>query len=281
MTQAEPTALVIETMVAAALAEDVGPGDVTAAIIAPGAQAEACIVTREAGILCGQRWAEQAFRTLDPNVDMTWLRTDGELLRPGEPFCSVAGHTRALLTAERVALNFLQTLSGTATRTARYVQAVRHTATRILDTRKTLPGWRVAQKYAVRQGGGVNHRLGLFDAFLIKENHIAAAGSISHAVHQARALGPGLMLEIEIEHLSQLEEALAAHVDRILLDNFSITQIGEAVAAVNRRCPLEVSGGITLANIAAFAETGVEFISVGDLTKNLVALDLSMRLSNR
>lgn len=281
MSHPGPDAALVQAMVANALAEDVGSGDVTAGILGAAARTEAHILTREPGVLCGQRWAEQAFRSLDPEVEVDWLHADGDRIAAGAHLCRLAGRARGLLTAERVALNFLQTLSGTATRTAHYVQAVSHTRTRILDTRKTLPGWRVAQKYAVRQGGGVNHRLGLFDAFLIKENHIAAAGSISRAARQARILDPGLMLEIEIEHLGQLEEALAAKADRILLDNFTLGDIRQAVATVDHRCPLEASGGITLENIGSFAETGVDFISVGDLTKNVRALDLSLRLSGR
>ncbi|MHB1950851.1 MAG: carboxylating nicotinate-nucleotide diphosphorylase [Acidiferrobacteraceae bacterium] len=268
---------IIQGMVAAALSEDVGSGDVSADVIPEDLPASAIVLTREDGILCGTAWVDEVFRSLDSGVTIRWSCRDGSALSAGTEICSIQGRARALLTGERVALNFLQTLSGTATRARRYVDRVRHTGAIILDTRKTLPGWRHAQKYAVACGGGTNHRMGLFDAILLKENHIAAAGSITAAVTEARKCHPRLPLEIEVERLPQIDEALSCNVDRILLDNFVIGDIASAVRRVGGRCPLEVSGGVTLDNVGRIAETGVSFISIGDITKNVTALDLSLR----
>jgi nicotinate-nucleotide pyrophosphorylase (carboxylating) len=268
---------VIKDMVVSALAEDIGAGDVSANIIPKDLHVNAVLITREDAVLCGTQWVEEVFRVLDAQVSLKWRHQDGDTVHAGHELCVLEGPAHALLTGERVALNFLQTLSGTATRTRRYVDQVRDTGARILDTRKTIPGWRLAQKYAVTCGGGVNHRMGLFDAMLLKENHIAAAGSIRAAAATARAVHPGLLLEVEVEHLSQLDEVLASGVDRILLDNFAIEEIRAAVRVIAGRCPIEVSGGVTLENVRAVAKTGVSFISIGDITKNVIALDLSVR----
>ena len=260
-----------------ALEEDIGSGDLTAHLIGAEEVARAEIICREPAVLCGRAWVNEAFRQFDDAVEITWHATDGKLLNPSQHLCTLIGPARSLLTVERTALNFLQTLSGTATRTWRYVKAVAGTGVKVLDTRKTLPGLRLAQKYAVLCGGGHNHRIGLFDAILIKENHIMAAGSISKAVHQARKLSHKVLLEVEVETLLELREALAAEVDRILLDNMDNATLREAAAITNGRTELEASGGITLENVRSVAETGVNCISVGELTKNLLAVDLSMR----
>ena len=260
------------------LAEDVGPGDLTAGLIAANASAEAQVITREDAILCGTAWLDEVFRQVDERIRVVWRAKDGEAINAGQGLCKITGPARGLLTGERVALNFLQLLSGVATRTRQYVDAVRGTKANILDTRKTVPGLRRAQKYAVVCGGGQNHRIGLYDAILIKENHIAAAGSITAALEAARHSAPkGISIEIEVENIGQLREALAAGADRLLLDNFSVEELKAAVAETRGRAKLEASGGIDLSNIRAFAETGVDFISIGDITKNVRALDLSMR----
>ena len=256
-----------------ALAEDVGSGDISAALMPASQLASARIITREPCVLSGQAWAEAAFE----QVAIRWHAKDGELLAANALLCELHGSARALLTSERTALNFLQTLSGTATITAHYVHLVAGTGCRILDTRKTLPGLRYAQKYAVRCGGGFNHRIGLFDAFLLKENHLAAAGSIAHAVQRARAAHPDKLLEVEVETFSQLEQCLSFGVPRVLLDNFSPQQAAEAVKLVAGRLELEASGGIDEASLQAYARAGVDFISVGALTKHVRAIDLSMR----
>jgi nicotinate-nucleotide pyrophosphorylase (carboxylating) len=264
-----------------ALAEDVGPGDLTAALVRADARAEAQVITREDAVLCGTAWFDEVFRQVDKRIRVVWLVKDGDAIRAGQMLCSVTGPARGLLTGERVALNFLQLLSGTATRAHQYVDAVRGTKTIILDTRKTVPGLRRAQKYAVACGGGQNHRMGLYDAILIKENHIAAAGSITAALEAAHHSAPkGSSIEIEVEHIGQLREALAAGADRLLLDNFSVEELKAAVTETRARAKLEASGGIDLSNIRAFAETGVDFISVGDMTKNVLAVDLSMRFAH-
>jgi len=268
----------IERDVRRALEEDVGSGDVTADLLPAGARARAKVVSREAAVLCGRAWFEQCFRQLDPAVRIEWLAADGDHIAAGALLCRIEGDARALVTAERSALNFLQTLSSTATTTATYVGAANGTRTTILDTRKTLPGLRLAQKYAVRCGGGRNHRLGLYDAVLLKENHIAAAGSIAAAVARARELHPGILVETEVENFAELREALAAGVDRIMLDEFELHELSQAVAEVGGRVPLEVSGSVSLDRVRAIAETGVDFISVGALTKHVRALDLSMRV---
>jgi nicotinate-nucleotide pyrophosphorylase (carboxylating) len=272
---AEIAALVIQ-----ALAEDVGAGDLTAALIPIEAKARARVISRESGVVAGAAWFEAVFRRLDPAVEIHWQVADGERVAPNRTLCTLSGNARAILTGERTALNLLQTLSATATATRRYVDAVAGTATRILDTRKTLPGLRQAQKYAVRCGGGHNHRAGLYDAVLIKENHIAAAGSIPAAVRTARAAGAGDFVEVEVENLAQLQVALEAGADRILLDNFDLASLREAVRITHRRARLEASGGITLETARAVAETGVDDISVGALTKDIRALDLSLRFEH-
>jgi nicotinate-nucleotide pyrophosphorylase (carboxylating) len=261
-----------------ALDEDIGSGDVTADLLPADARARARVIAREAAVLCGSAWFDECFRQLDPDVRIEWLAADGDRTGAGAPLCRIEGHARALVSAERSALNFLQTLSATATATAAYVDAARGTRTAILDTRKTLPGLRFAQKYAVRCGGGVNHRIGLFDAVLIKENHIAATGSIHAAVARARELHPGVLVETEVENFAELREALAAGVDRIMLDEFELYELSQAVAEVGGRVPLEVSGSVSLERVRAIAETGVDYISVGALTKHIRALDLSMRV---
>lgn len=268
---------IVET-VRRALAEDVGTGDLTAGLIPDDRTARAQVVTREDAILCGCAWFDEVFRQLDTRVRTIWKAPDGEAIRAGRTLCQIEGPARAILTGERTALNFLQTLSGVATRTRSYVAAIRGTHAVILDTRKTVPGLRLAQKYAVRCGGGRNHRLGLYDGILIKENHIAAAGSIAAALKAAKdAAAPGLLVEIEVENLQQLREALAAGAGRVLLDNFELEVLRAAVQTAQRRAQIEVSGGITLANVRTIAETGVDFVSVGDLTKNITAVDLSLR----
>ena len=272
------TPSLVEMAVRAALEEDVGPGDLTALLV-PESPVSALLVTREDGVLCGQAWFDAAFRQLDPRCEILWHAKDTDLVQAGMALCELRGSARALLTAERTALNFVQVLSGTATMAHRYAERVAHTKARILDTRKTLPGLRLAQKYAVLCGGCQNHRLGLYDGVLIKENHIAAAGSLEVALQQAEKVAQGRPVEIEVETLAQLEKALEAGATRILLDNFSIENLRAAVGYTRGRALLEASGGITLANIAEVAETGVDFISIGDITKNVRALDLSLRFT--
>lgn len=273
-----PEAALILADVRRALAEDLGPGDATADLLPAETTAQAYVITREAAVLCGQAWFEACFRELDADVAITWHAADGDRLDPGQTFVEMRGNARALVSAERCALNFMQTLSATATVTAAHAAAVAGTRTRILDTRKTLPGLRIAQKYAVRCGGGGNHRIGLFDAMLIKENHIAAAGSLTAAVRAARAYHPQLLLEVEVENFAELGEALAAGVDRVMLDEFSDADLDRAVAQVAGRAEIEVSGGVDLSRLATIAASGVDFISVGALTKHVRAIDLSMRV---
>jgi nicotinate-nucleotide pyrophosphorylase (carboxylating) len=267
----------IEATVRNALAEDVGSGDITAALIAVDARAKAQVISREEAVLCGTAWFDEVFRQLDRAIAVTWLAADGDTVRADQTLCTLEGPARTLLTGERTALNFLQTLSGTATLTRRYVEAVSGTKARVLDTRKTLPGLRTAQKYAVTCGGGRNHRIGLFDAFLIKENHILASGGIANAVKQARSSAPGKPVEVEVENLDELREALATGAERILLDNMPLDTLREAVAVTAGCARLEASGGVDLHTIRAIAETGVDDISVGRLTKDVRAVDLSMR----
>ncbi len=273
-----PAAEVVSADVRRALAEDLGGGDVTAELIPPAARARARVRTRESAVLCGRAWFDACFRALDPGIQIHWRAADGERVSAGSVLCELEGQARALVSAERTALNFLQTLSGTATATAAYVDALRGTRTRVLDTRKTLPGLRAAQKYAVRAGGGSNHRQGLHDAVLIKENHIAACGSIAAAVSRARALHPDLLLETEVEDFDELHAALAAGVDRVMLDEFALGDLKRAVAAVAGRCEIEVSGSVSMEDLRAIAESGVDFVSIGALTKHLRAIDLSMRV---
>ena len=271
-------AAVIESNVAAALAEDVGSGDWTAQLIAPDANAAARIISRSEAVLCGAAWCEASFRQIDPRVTLEWTIRDGERICAGQTLATVRGPARALLTGERSALNFLQMLSAVATATRRYVDAVAGTSAAIIDTRKTLPGLRLAQKYAVRMGGGGNHRMGLHDAILIKENHILAAGGIAAAMREAaRIAPPHVWTQIEVETFDQLREALAAGAAMILLDNMNTRQMSEAVRITAGRAKLEASGGITLKNVRAIALTGVDRISIGSLTKDIEAVDLSMR----
>lgn len=260
-----------------ALAEDLGSGDLTAQLIAPEAKAKAEVVSREPGLFCGRPWVEETCRQADPGIALRWQVADGDQIAAGQALLELQGRARSLLSAERTLLNFAQLLSGTATRTRRWAALVEGSRAQLLDTRKTIPGLRLAQKYAVRCGGGGNHRMGLFDAYLIKENHIAAAGSIAAALQRARALNPGLPVEVEAESLAQLDEALAAGAERILLDNFSVQQCAAAVARAAGRAKLEASGGIDQGSLAAFARTGVDYISAGALTKNVQPLDFSMR----
>lgn len=261
-----------------ALQEDIGTGDITSQLIPVNTQAQAQVISRESAILCGTAWFDEVFRQLDSQVQVTWSVQEGEAIEPLQRLCQLSGPARALLTGERTALNFLQLLSGTATVAQRYVAAIKGTHTGILDTRKTLPGLRRAQKYAVRCGGGKNHRLGLYDAFLIKENHILAAGSITQAVMTARHHASHLPIEVEVETLEQITEALQAGADILLLDNFNLNQLREAVIQVQGQAKLEASGGITLDAIRSIAETGVDYISIGAITKNVQAVDLSMRI---
>lgn len=267
----------IQTTVARALAEDIGTGDVTAGLIPAAKQASATVICREAAILCGTAWFDEVFRQLDPAVHIIWQHQDGEHVTANAVLCTLQGSARSILSGERAALNFLQTLSATATATRRYVDLVAHTQCRILDTRKTLPGLRTAQKYAVVCGGGTNHRIGLYDRVLIKENHIMAAGSITAAIQQARQLHPGILVEVETENLQELAEATAAQADIIMLDEYSLADMREAVRITNGRIPLEASGGVSPETLVAIAETGVNFVSIGGITKHVRAVDLSMR----
>jgi len=269
----------IHLNVSAALNEDLGSGDLTAQLIPHTQAITAGIITRQQAVLCGSLWFEECFRSLDPNCEIRWVAQEGDTIHPNQQLCEVQGSARALLTAERSALNFLQTLSGTATLTRRYVEAVAGTQAKIMDTRKTLPGLRMAQKYAVRVGGGHNQRVGLFDGVLIKENHITAAGGIAAVMELAfRVTPPHIPIQIEVENLVQLDEALLAGARLILLDNFSLVDMRVAVTHAARRAELEASGGITLDNVRLVAETGVDRISIGALTKDVSAVDLSMRI---
>lgn len=271
----------LASQVEAALREDIGSGDVTAALVPATQRVRGSVITRENAILAGRPWAEATFRHLDPHLQLTWHASDGEPIAANHVVFEIAGNARPVLTGERTALNFLQLLSATATATQRFVQAVAGTGCAILDTRKTLPGLRSAQKYAVRCGGGVNHRMGLYDRVLIKENHIAAAGSLTAAVRAARSHAAGLAVEVEVETLEEFNEALAAAPDIVLLDEFSHADLRSAVALNRARgspAKLEASGSVSLETVRAIAETGVDFISVGGLTKHVRAVDLSMRL---
>jgi nicotinate-nucleotide pyrophosphorylase (carboxylating) len=268
----------IERNVAAALAEDVGDGDATAPLTPAGKQAVAAVTCRQDAVVCGQPWFDACFRKLDPRSTVTWLVKEGAKVAAGTRVCTVRGEARALLAAERSGINFLQTLSAVATATRRLVDAAAGTRAKIVDTRKTLPGLRYAQKYAVRAGGGANHRMGLYDAMLIKENHLAALGGVRQALEQAKkAAKPGVWVQIEVENLDQLREALDAGATMILLDNMSVETMAEAVKITGTRAELEASGGITLDNVRSIAETGVHRISSGTLTKDVKAVDFSMR----
>ena len=275
----KPDSAAVEQDVATALREDVGSGDINAELIAPDIQAEAVVISRDGGVFCGAPWVEEACRQVDAAIDAHWHVRDGDPVTAGQTLLVLRGPARGLLTAERTIINFMQLLSATATQAARYVEAARGRAV-ILDTRKTLPGLRLAQKYAVRTGGAANHRMGLFDAYLLKENHIAAAGGIAAAVRRARQRHPDKEVEVEVEDDAQLAEAIAAGVDRVLLDNYSAQELRRAVAAAKGRVALEASGGITLETIAEVARTGVDCISVGEITKAVTPLDLSMRIVN-
>ena len=272
-----PPAEAIASDVARALAEDLGSGDVTAALL-PDVADIAYLLCKEAAVVSGRPWFDACHRSLDPDVVIEWRVAEGDHVAAGTVLATLSGRARALVSAERTALNFMQTLSGTATTTATYVAAVSGTGTRLLDTRKTLPGLRLAQKYAVRCGGGVNHRIGLYDTVMLKENHIRAAGSLTGAVQAARRTQPELPLVVEVETLVQLEEALAVGCDRILIDDFDAASRREAVRIARGRIPIEVSGGVDLSTLRGIAEDGVDFISIGSLTKHVRAIDLSMKL---
>ena len=279
---APPPTEVVDGDVARALIEDVGSGDVTASLL-PDAADTAYLLCKEDAVVCGRPWFDTCHRALDPDVRIDWRVSEGDRVAAGTVLATLAGRSRALVTAERTSLNFMQTLTGTATTTAAYVDAVRGTGTRILDTRKTIPGMRVAQKYAVRVGGGDNHRMGLYDAVMLKENHVRAFGSVAAAIAAARARHPALPLVVEVETLAQLREALAAGCDRVLIDDFSETDRREAVriahgAPFAGRIPLEVSGGVDLEGLRAIAADGVDCISIGALTKHVRAIDLSLKL---
>tara|TARA_Y100001954_G_scaffold11285_1_gene11263 strand:+ start:1411 stop:2238 length:828 start_codon:yes stop_codon:yes gene_type:complete len=272
------TAEYIAKVVTQALAEDIASGDITAELIGPDVQARSRIVTREDGILCGTAFALEAFQQIDPSCHVEWAAQDGDAIAADSLVCTLSGPARALLTGERTALNFLQLLSGTASTAGQYAARVAHTGVKLLDTRKTVPGLRLAQKYAVTCGGCYNHRIGLFDAFLIKENHISAAGSIAKAVAAARDVAPDKPVEVEVENEAELEQALTAGADRIMLDNFTLEALRDAVSHTAGSADLEASGNVTDETLVAIAQTGVDFISIGALTKHVRALDLSMRI---
>lgn len=269
---------IIAEQVSLTLSEDMGNGDLTAALIPQGTQANATIISREAAIICGCAWLSQCFTQLDADIQLEWLVKDGDQVTPNQPLVHIQGDARAMLSAERPALNFLQTLSAVATHTRRYVDAIAGLPAQILDTRKTLPGLRVAQKYAVLTGGGANQRLALYDGILIKENHIAAAGSIAAVLAAAFALKQTNNIQIEVENLDELQQALTAGATSILLDNFTLADLREAVAINQKRALLEASGNVDLTTVRAIAETGVDRISIGALTKHIQAVDLSMRI---
>jgi nicotinate-nucleotide pyrophosphorylase (carboxylating) len=273
-----PTREQILANVRAAIAEDVGSGDITAALIPAASEARARVITREDGVLCGRAWVDAVFEEIDPAITLAWQVADGDRVAADQELFTLRGPARGLLTGERTALNFLQLLSGTATRCRHYANRVAGTGVRLLDTRKTIPGLRIAQKYAVHCGGCHNHRVGLYDAFLIKENHIAACGGIASAVRTARATAAGIPVEVEVENLEELDQALAAGADRVMLDNFTLEQLAAAVRVASGRTELEASGNVTEETLRPIAETGVDYISIGALTKDCKALDLSMRL---
>lgn len=269
----------IQINIQQALQEDIGDADITALLTPEDEQATATIISREDMVLAGQPWVNALIKAYDPSVQITWLKNDGDWVKANETIYKLAGSARSLLTVERPALNFVQTLSAVATKTAEYVKYLEGTPTKLLDTRKTLPGLRIAQKYAVAVGGGQNHRLGLFDAFLIKENHIMAAGGIAQAIAKAHQIAPGKPVEVEVETWDELNQALDAKADIVMLDNFSQQQMIDAVKHVAGRCKLEASGNITLENLSQVAQTGVDYISMGVLTKDVKAIDLSMRFN--
>lgn len=273
----------IQLAVKQALNEDLGylsyeEGDITANLIPEDSHSQATVITRDDAIFCGKAWADEVFKQLGDKVTIDWMVNDGDKITPNQILCKLSGPTRILLTGERSALNFVQMLSGTATVTNKYVELIKHTKTKLLDTRKTIPGQRNAQKYAVSCGGGNNHRIGLFDAYLIKENHIMGCGSIENAITQARELHPIKTVEVEVETLQELEQALCAGADIIMIDNFTVDMMKQAVLIADGRAKLEVSGNVNDNTIATYAETGVDYVSVGALTKHVQAIDLSMRL---
>ncbi|OOV87391.1 nicotinate-nucleotide diphosphorylase (carboxylating) [Oceanospirillum linum] len=268
----------IPEQVAGAIAEDVGDGDITAMLIPEERQARARVITRDDAVLCGTAWVDEVFRQIDPEVNVIWQAKDGERVIRNQVLFYLEGSARSLLTGERCALNFVQSLSGTATRCQQYADLVSDTRVQLLDTRKTIPGLRLAQKYAVTCGGCFNHRIGLYDAFLIKENHISACGSIAASVERAHSVAPGKPVEVEVENLDELNEALDASADIIMIDNFSLSMMREAVKIADGRAKLEASGGVTDETLRDIALTGVDYISIGALTKDCKAVDLSMRL---
>jgi nicotinate-nucleotide pyrophosphorylase (carboxylating) len=271
--------LAIQANVRAALDEDIGSGDITAQLIAEDKNAQATVITRESAVICGIDWVTTVFNSVSTELVIDWYVKDGDKANANDILFKISGPARAILTGERAALNFLQTLSGTATLSAQYAQKVAHTEVKLLDTRKTLPGLRVAQKYAVKCGGCFNHRMGLYDAFLIKENHIMACGSIGQAISQAHLVAPGKPVEVEVENMDEFEQALSANADIIMLDNFDIESLKEAVKLNQGRARLEASGGINEQTLVPIAETGVDYISIGALTKDCKSIDLSMRIS--
>lgn len=269
----------VHQQVTQALIEDVGSGDITAELIPADRFSQASVITREAGVFCGRPWVDEVFRQLDQNVQLTWLADDGDLLQANQCLLQLSGNSRSILTGERTALNFMQTLSGTATQSRQFAQMAAGQNVKILDTRKTLPGLRLAQKYAVLCGGCHNHRIGLYDAFLIKENHITACGSIEAAILQARLIAPGKPVEVEVETFEELEEAIKHKADIIMLDNFTLDEMQKAVKIADMRVPLEASGNMSIDTLQQVAQTGINFISIGALTKHCRALDLSLRIT--
>lgn len=269
----------LQNNIETALSEDIGSGDLTASLIPDSRQATAQVIAKEAAVICGRPWFDQVIQHVSPNIQIEWFCEEGQAVPANTLVCELRGQANSILTAERSALNFLQTLSSTATMTQQYVEKLKGTQTQLLDTRKTLPGLRLAQKYAVHCGGGTNHRIGLYDAILIKENHIMAAGSISQAVNLARQLHPNKTIEVETETLDEVKQAVDADADIIMLDNFSLSQLKEAVQQVNKKCKLEASGNVELPHLSKLAQTGVDFISTGAITKNIQAIDFSMRFT--
>lgn len=270
----------IQPIIDLALAEDIGSGDLSAQLIPEEAIASAQVIVKEPAIICGRPWFDQTFHTLDPTIALHWHVQEGEAVEQGTRLVSLKGPARALLSGERTALNFLQTLSGTATLTHQYVQALGQSNTRLLDTRKTFPGLRLAQKYAVQCGGGHNHRMGMYDMIMLKENHIAAAGGMTPVVQLARKMFPNIQVEVETETLDEVQEALSAGADIIMLDNFSLEMIQQAVRLVNGQAKLEISGNVTIETLPKLAQVGVDYISTGAITKHVRAIDLSMRIEH-
>lgn len=275
-----PAIEIIRQQVKHALLEDIGTGDVSAQLVSQDETVVASVVCRDNAVICGRPWFDEVFKQVDASIQINWKVDEGEKVKAGSTLCQLTGHARSILSAERCGLNFLQTLSATATQTHELVQLLKGTNTRLLDTRKTLPGFRQAQKYAVRCGGGYNHRMGLYDMVMLKENHIIAAGNIITAVKTSRKLNPSIPIEVEVENLDELQQALEANVDRILLDNMDIETLSKAVAITAAKIPLEASGGVEPKTIRSIAETGVDFISVGSITKHIRAVDLSMRFAD-